>query len=253
MMTIFKTMLTTSLKDKISLGYSSIFPIVLLLGLGFYINSSSYHPLLLTGVIAISTVFWGVQGIAFQVHSQRSKGVYKLLKMTPLSTISFVAIMTLARTLIGVTINIIVFFIGIIVFEIEVSFIGVLQIILLLTIGTLCFSGLGFLLSNIAKNEAQINMISNLVYLPMVFGSSAFYSLDNAPQWVVFVGKLFPFKYFVDSLRVALNIHSGNIWGGFIILMVFTVGFILTATFTFKWEADQSMINIKSKKNQYAV
>ena len=63
---IFKSMLTTSVRDKITLFYSLAFPLILMLGLGYYFNESHQQLQIVAGVTAISTIFWGMQGIAFQ-------------------------------------------------------------------------------------------------------------------------------------------------------------------------------------------
>lgn len=98
MTTIFKTMLLSSLRDKITLFYSAVLPIALLMGLGFYFNTEEYIPRLLIGVISLSSLFWGISGIAFQVHGQRNRGVYRLIKLTPYSILHFILIVTTART-----------------------------------------------------------------------------------------------------------------------------------------------------------
>jgi ABC-2 type transport system permease protein len=250
MMTIFKTMMITSLRDKITLFYSILFPIGLLVGLGYYFDNDAYIPRLLTGVIALSSIFWGVSGIAFQVHWQRSRGVFKLLKLTPFPTIGFIFLMTAARTVIGIFINLLVLAVGVILFDVNVTFGEVLTFTGMIAVGTLCFTCMGFLISNFANNEGQINMISNLFYLPMVFGADTFYSLDQAPKWVVKMGELFPLGYYVHGLRAALDISSESVIKPLIILVIYMFALLVLAALTFKWEATGQVQFKKRKRNQ---
>ena len=61
-------MLSTSVRDKTTLFYSLAFPLLLMIGLGYYFNEDSVQLQIVAGVTAVSTIFWGMQGIAFQVH-----------------------------------------------------------------------------------------------------------------------------------------------------------------------------------------
>lgn len=243
MLTVFKTMLTTSLRDKISLFYATLFPVALLIGLGLYFDSPDYRPILLTGVMALSSLFWALQGIAFQVMEQRKKGVYKLLQLAPYPVVSFILTMTLARTLLGIGMNLLLLLTGFFVFGIKTSLIGLLLLIAVLAVGSLCFTCIGFLISNIARNEAQINMYSNLLYLPMIFTSEAFYSLNGAPDWIVTIGRCFPISHFVEGLRFALNANGTGILMPLLILIGFSAGAVLLSTLTFRWDSEQAVVS----------
>lgn len=234
---IFKSMLITSLRDRITLFYSLAFPIGLMIGLGFYFNHEDQQLQIVAGVTAISTIFWGMQGIAFQVHGQRNRGVYKQLKMTPVPLFTFISIMVLARTFVGVLINIAVWATGIIVFSIDVTILVAFITFVLLVIGSLCFTSIGFVISNFARNEAQISMFSNLLQIPMIFMSEAFYRLDSAPNWVAVIGKLLPFEHYVKALRGLMLGESNMLLFGFGVPFVYLVLTLFLSLLTFKWES----------------
>ena len=236
---IFKSMLSTSVRDKVTLFYSLAFPLLLMIGLGYYFNEQYQQLQIVAGVTAISTIFWGMQGIAFQVHVQRNRGVYKLLKLTPMPLASFIVIMVLARTFIGVLINIIVWLVGIFTFSIDLTSLTVVNTFLLLIVGSLCFTSIGFVISNLARNEAQISMFSNLIQLPMIFMSETFYSLKNAPEWVVFIGKMLPFEHYVKALRGVMLGENSVLLAGLGIPIIYLVFALLISILTFKWESNQ--------------
>ena len=243
---IFKSMLATSLRDRVTLFYSLAFPIFLMVGLGYYFDEGGQQLQIVAGVTAISTIFWGMQGIAFQVHVQRNRGVYKLLKLTPMPLLSFIVIMVMARTFIGVLLNAVVWLAGIFAFGIEVTAATVLATFALLVVGSLCFTSIGFVISNFARNEAQISMFSNIVQLPMVFMSEAFYSLQNAPEWVVLLGKLLPFEHYVQALR-GLLLGEGLLLAGLGIPLIYLLLALLVSIPTFKWESSPEQGNRRKK------
>lgn len=245
---IFRSMLVTSLRDRITLFYSLAFPLVIMIGLGLYFDEGEMPVRIVTGVTAISTIFWGMQGIAFQVHFQRNKGVYKLLRLTPMPTISFIIIMILARTFIGIMLNIMVWFIGMFFLQIDFGFLTFAATLLLVVIGTLCFTSIGFFIANMANNEGQINMFSNLLQIPMIFMSEAFYSLNSAPDWVATVGKLLPFEYYVLGLRGIVNGDENTLLLGVMVPIIYMFVALILSALTFKWEGNNMRIGNKRGK-----
>lgn len=94
-----------------------------------------------------------------------------------------------------------------------------------MAIGILCFTFLGLTISNLVQNENQVAMLSNIVTLPMIFTSATFYSLSNAPSWVITIGHMLPFSYLIDAEHAAF---AGNV-GGVVIPMLILSGFTLLA------------------------
>lgn len=242
MLTIVRTMLVSSLKDRISLFYSLVFPIVLFVGLGLYMDSPAYRERLLIGTIALGTLFWGMQGISFQVLQQRSKGVYKLLRLTPTPTFGFIIGMTMARSIIGIALNVCIALTGSVSFGISFSLSAWMLMLPIIVIGTLCFTCLGFLVANIVNNEGQINALSNLLQIPMIFGSAAFYSLEAAPAWLAVAGRCFPFAYFVEGMHAAASGQSGDAWLNILILTAFTATTLALAVLTFRWDTERGSL-----------
>ncbi|GAA0351907.1 ABC transporter permease [Bacillus horti] len=231
--TIFRSMLVTSIKDKITLFYSLLLPVLLIIGLGLYMDVA-YHQTLLFGTLAISTLFWGLSGIAFQVHQQRSQGVYKLIRLTPFPTFAFILIVAGSRTVLGILINITVYVFGALFLKQAFSLSGIVGLLLVLAIGTLCFSCLGFFISNVSKNEGQISMFSNLLFIPIIFASEVFYSLQGAPQWIYVIGQLFPMNSFMQSLYQSQ--YGLGMLAPLGLLMIFTCIWAVLALLTFRWD-----------------
>lgn len=234
MLIIFRSMIVSSLRDKITLFYSLMFPIGMIIGLGLYFNNMDER--ILTGVTAIGTLFWGMQGIAFQILYQRNKGVYKMLKITPLPIGHFIIAMVLARTVLGVILNMGVWIIGVLFFQISISSEAIIGTLLLVTIATLCFTSFGFLIANLANNEGHINMIANLIQIPFILISEAFYSLSKAPGWIHFISKLSPFEHYVKALKGLTDGMMLPMGSSILILLIYTLFSFLLAVITFKWE-----------------
>lgn len=235
---VFKAMASISLRDRISLFYAMAFPLLLLVGLGLYIDSESYMPRLTVAVAATGVVFWALQGMAFQVLSQRSRGVYKLLRLTPYSPICFVLSMSGARTALSLIMSVLVLACGMLVLDVPINGASWMLAMPPLIVGTMCFTCLGFVVANWAGNEGQINMYSNLLCIPLIFCSDAFYNLDNGPSWVGVIGDWLPFSHMVRALSLALQGGGGAYVAELLILAAFTAACAVLAAITFRAEAD---------------
>lgn len=238
MITVFTTMLRGMVRDMHTLFWTIAFPIALLLGLGLYHQQPAYSERLLSGVLTMNVLFGSTIVTAFNVMSHRNRGVYKLLRATPFSTTAFVAAMTGARTALALIVNAVIIAAGRLVLGVSLSPLSLLLMLIVLLIGTVCFTALGFIAANLSRDENNVNMISNLISFPLLFTSEAFYSLQQAPEWIRIFGSLQPFYYLVKAMNLA-SAQAGSLAGfGFSLLILagFTVICLGAAVMTFRWD-----------------
>jgi ABC-2 type transport system permease protein len=236
----FRTLLRGALRDRLSLFYATLFPIALLIGLGIAFPSPDYRRSLLAGMLALSTLFFSNTGIAFESLAQRNRGVYKLLRATPYRTLAFVTNLTAARGVIALLSCALVALVGALIFGVPFTWQTALLLAPVLALGTLCFTFLGLTVGNLAQNEGQVAMLNNLVTLPMVFASEAFYSLSGAPDWLQLVSRGLPFGYVIDGVRAAMREDAWGILGPCAIVASFTALTLLLAVVTFRWDPDRA-------------
>ena len=236
MLTTFRTLLRGALRDRISLFFAVVFPIGTLLVLGFVFPSPDYRRQLLAGMLAVSALFFSLNGIAFESLFQRNSGVYKLLRATPYKTITFITNLTASRGVVALLSCTLVAISGVIIFGIALSWQSVLLLLPVLVLGILCFTFLGLTISNLVQNENQVAMLSNIVTLPMIFTSATFYSLSNAPSWVTTIGHALPFSYLIDAEHAAFAGNAAGVVSPLLILSGFTLLAMLLALVTFRWD-----------------
>jgi ABC-2 type transport system permease protein len=236
MLTTFRTLLRGALRDRISLFFAIVFPVGILLVLGFVFTSPDYRRQLLAGMLAVSALFFSLNGIAFESLFQRNSGVYKLLRATPYKTITFITNLTASRGVVALISCVLVAIVGVLTFGIALSWISVLLLILVMVVGILCFTFLGLTISNLVQNENQVAMLSNIVTLPMIFTSATFYSLSNVPSWVTTTGHVLPFSYLIDAEHAAFAGNAGGVVFPLLVLFGFTLITMFLALVTFRWD-----------------
>jgi ABC-2 type transport system permease protein len=89
--------------------------------LGFVFPDPGYRRQLLAGMLAVSTLFFSLNGIAFESLYQRNSGVYKLLRATPYRTITFITNLAASRGVVALLSCVLVAIVGVLVFGIAIS------------------------------------------------------------------------------------------------------------------------------------
>src|SRR5690606_32657739 len=120
-----------------------------LLGLGLYIQDGSYSERLLSGVLTTNILFGSAMVTAFYVMSHRNRGIYKLLRVTPFSTIAFIDSVTAARTGLALIVSCVVVCMSILVLGVKLSALSLLLMVITLLLGTVCFTAIGFIPANL--------------------------------------------------------------------------------------------------------
>jgi len=241
----FKALLTGALRDKMSLFYGLVFPVIMMIVLGYFFKDTAYRQQLLIGLVALGGFFFTMTGTGFEVMKQRRMGVYKLLRATPFKISTFVATLTAARGLVALVCSLLVFAGGALYFGVRVSLTGLVLMLPVLLLGTVCFTAMGFILGNLGSSETQVAGINNLFQLPMTFGSPIFYSLNAAPQWVQVLSKCLPMSHYIAALKAGLAGDPGAMALPLLVLLGFTLVILAAAVLTFRWDPDSSLLRIQ--------
>ncbi|MEK4359963.1 ABC transporter permease [Paenibacillus sp. FSL M7-1455] len=164
------------------------------------------------------------------------------------------AFSTGARTVLMLVVSGCVLLVGAVLLGTRLGLLSLLLVLVVLLVGTVCFTAIGFIAANLSRDESNVNMISNLIGFPMLFTSETFYSLAHAPKWVVVIGKLQPFHYLVEAMRIAVSPGEAvsALWLPLGILLGFTVVCVALAVFTFRWDSERPGKRKKQKTRMTA-
>ena len=188
--------------------------------------------------------------IAITMTFIRDQGVLKRTRGTPLPAGSYLGARVLHATLVGVLLVIITAAFGKVFYGAAIPSGGPLvEFVIVLLVGSLSFAALALALTAAIPNAEASPAIVNASILPLLFVSGIFIPLgDEAPQWIKFLGDVFPVKHFADAMR---DSYLGNTlaltpqgvikpftldWTDVLVVAVWGVaGLVLAARF-FSWE-----------------
>lgn len=116
---------------------------------------------------------------------------------------------------------------------------GVLFLLPVLFLGTLGFMFLGFTIGNLARLEPQVNVLANLIGMPMLFISNGYYNISNGPVLFERLAKINPFEHFIRLINMFIRGDFSGIWSPLSVIVLFTILSIFPAVLTFRWDPEQ--------------
>lgn len=200
-----------------------------------------YMDYLIPGILAMSIMNSGMIGLASAFVTYRERGILRRVRATPFPLPSFISARILSQLVISVAQAVILIGAGILIADLTVNG-NMLAIFVMVTLGSLAFLSLGFVVAAFARNQETADSLANAFTFPMLFLGGVFFPVDSAPDWLQPIMKLIPLRYLADGLR-NLMIHDSTLaqeWlNVLVMLLTAVVGFALALRF-FRWESSRS-------------
>jgi len=216
------------LRNKQRLFVSLVQPILFLIAFGYGLGSSfsssdgvGYIQYLLPGIIGMTLLMSSTMSGMSLIWDKK----FGFLKETLVAPVSRTQLL-FGRCLGGATTSlfqgILILFLGYFLgFRLN-SWTMLPFVLVVMFVISLLFSLLGTLLATKFDDMHSFPSVMNLLMMPMMFLSSAFFSVENYPvvlQWIV---KLNPFDYCVQLLRYTMSGIEANFF-----LDIFVIGFLI--------------------------
>ena len=195
-----------------------------------------YIDFLIPGLLGMNVMNAAMWGIGFALVEMRQRKLLKRYLATPMRRSDFLLALTSSRlVLMLIEVGLLLGF-GVLVFHMKV--LGSLATILLVgTVGALCFAGVGLLTACRAEKIESVSGLINLVMLPMWVFSGGFFSYERFPAVVQPFIKALPLTALNDALRATI-LEGAPLasQGGRLLLMAFwgVVSFALALRW-FRW------------------
>lgn len=238
-------------RTPIAAFFTLIFPIMLMVIFGAIFGSEEIPALGITvaqyfvGSLAVfaaaSATYTNIGvGTAFQ----RDQGILKRFKGSPLPPSLFFGGKIISSVLIAFIAVVLMFIVGMLLYDVKV-FVDLLPAALLtFFVGVSCFAALGLLVAAVSPTGNAATAIANSTLLPIAFLSGVFIPLgDDAPQWMITFGNIFPLKAFNDAFQMAFlpeTTPPGIDWGALGFMALWGIVAAVLALRLFKWEPRRS-------------
>ena len=235
MKTIFKLTIKKAIRDPFLIFWSIFFPIVTIIALGILFNTESYTIHILTAMTCVSVLAYSFMTTSFNVLSQRRRGVYNLLKVTPLPLYKYIISSSCAWVMISIISSLFVFISCALFFKLEFSFVSILFFLPIIIVASLVYIFISFFVSSLVKNNETASILYNIILMGSMFLSDGYYSLYNAPSVVKFLSRLNIFQYFLNAVRGAYYFGFQSYFIGLAVLLACLIIALILAVNTFRY------------------
>lgn len=197
---------------------------------------SRYIDFLIPGLLGMNLMNSGMWGIGFALVDMRQRKLLKRFVGTPMRRGDFLLALLSSRLVLMLIEIALLLTLGVLMFHMRV--LGSLPAILLLgTIGAVCFGGIGLLTASRAQKIESVSGLMNLVMMPMWIFSGVFFSYERFPPIIQPAIKALPLTALNDALRA--NILQGTsllrLWPQLLVLGVWGAISFLLALKWFRW------------------
>jgi len=199
------------LRNKQRLAVSLVQPILFLIAFGFGIGSNfsssdgiSYIQYLIPGVVGMTLLMSSTMS-GMSLIFDKKFGFLKETLVAPVSRMQLIYGRCLGGATTSTFQGLVVLFLGYFMgFKIE-NWARFPLILIAMFFTALLFSLLGTMLASKFDDMQSFPSIMNFLMMPMMFLSSAFFSVENYPKILQYVVKFNPFDYCVKILRFVIS------------------------------------------------
>jgi ABC-2 type transport system permease protein len=230
------------LRAKQALFLTLAFPVIMILIFGSVFGGQSWSGVpainyLLPGIIVMALMMVCMTNNAVSITTERDKGIYRRLSLTPLKRRTLLTGHVFVRYLVALVSTVLLIVIGVSVFKADIGG-SYLLFWFVLTVGALTFVTLGFVIAALVKNTNSAQALSMAVLFPLMFLGTCFWPLDQMPTFLRPVCEVLPTLHLNDALRMIVVQGAGffGIWQDLLVMAGWLAGCSAVAVKFFKWE-----------------
>jgi ABC-type transport system involved in cytochrome c biogenesis permease component len=226
-------------RNPMALIYGYAFPTIFLIAFWVLYRYDRVPLVRHMGELLTVTVLGGACfGLPTTLVSERERGVWRRIRLAPVSMLSVVGSTVAARYVLLILA-------------------ALLQIVLAMLIGmpfprhpiqlgiaftavAFAFLGLGMVIATLADNVPAVQALGQCIFLPMLIIGGVAVPLASLPDWAQHLSAFFPGRYAVEALQAAVN-GNGLAAARFSLLALVTIGAAsaIAGTRLFRWDAQQ--------------
>jgi ABC-2 type transport system permease protein len=191
--------------------------------------------ILIPGVAGMGVLATTFTSLAFNLTMLRDDGVLKRIRGTPIPAGAYLAGLLGSATLNAFLQVALVVVIGNLAYGVDWPQ-DPLLLVAFTALGVICFAALGIAFSHVIPNEDAAPAYTNAVFLPLIFISGVFYSVDDLPPLLLGIAEALPLKHLIDGLSHAIVGGGEDILTAAVVVAGWALAGIFLAVRYFRWE-----------------
>jgi ABC-2 type transport system permease protein len=201
---------------------------------GKEVSQATYYVAAMAAFAVISACY---TNIAISVTFQRDGGILKRSRGTPLPSWNYLSGRVIHSMLMAILLVIITAAFGWAFYNAAIpTGVTLVRFVVVLLVGSASFCAMGLAITAAIPNADAAPAVVNATILPLLFLSGVFVPLgDDAPTWIVWIGRIFPVKHFADGMQAGF-LGTPFDWKDTLVVALWGIAALLLAVRFFSWE-----------------
>ncbi len=180
--------------------FNFVLPLVLLLLVAsVFADDGDELDLLIPGIAGMSIMATTFTALAFNVTFLREQGILKRMRGTPVPPRDYLGALVGSAVINAVVQVVLVFAIGKLAYGVDLPD-QPGAVLVYAVVGVAAFAALGIAFAHAIPNFDAAGAYTNAVFLPVIFISGVFYSVDDLPRALEVIGAALPLRHVIDGL-----------------------------------------------------
>jgi len=201
---------------------------------GRTVPMSTYYVAAMAAFAVITSCY---NNVSIALAVQRDTGVLKRTRGTPISKGVFIASKLVHALFVAIILVVITAAFGGVFYHASIpTSWALLRFTLVLVVGAMSFSALGFAITAVIPNADAAPAVVNATILPLLFLSGVFIPLGSgSPTWILWVARIFPVRHFALGMQAGF-LGTAFDWSDLYIVAAWGIAGYLFARRYFSWE-----------------
>jgi len=240
-----------ALRTPRALVFTAVFPLILLvLFNSIFIKSGegttlpndvriSAQAYFTAGIVAYAVALSTFTSLAVSLTTQRENGQLKRYRGTPMPPWTFIVAQITRATAQALFMTVVLLTVGALAYGVPIPTSTLPAFVLYVILGTATCCALGIALTTLTTTPDSASTIAPFTVVILAFFSGIWIPVDQLPQWLEAVGKIFPLYHLALGLQTTLSPNatgSGLDAGNVLVLVIWALAGARIAGKRFRWE-----------------
>ncbi|MGH9452825.1 MAG: CIA30 family protein [Terriglobia bacterium] len=229
-------------RTKTALFFTFIFPLIFLFAYaGIFAGGNPKTVAYFFGPVVVLQVMGSAFfGLGLQSVTQRERGSLRRFRLAPIGPADMVMSSLLSNYLLLLPTVALLLFCAMVFFHMPFT-ISIIDLLILVTIGSFTFAGFGLTIGSVANTMQEAQVYNNVVWFPLLFLSGATIPLPFLPHWLQQVAAFLPATYLVDAFQGVMSTSEPlrAYWPELLALIISGMFGLMFAWKLFRWEKDE--------------
>jgi ABC-type multidrug transport system permease subunit len=232
-------------RDRSVLVMGFLFPLVF-----FFVFAQSFHGKespgamhqVITMVVIIGVLGTGFFGAGMRAVQDRETNVLRRFKVTPAGPAPIIVASLVSGVVAFLPSLFLFFFIG-------QSFYGLpmppnfLSIVVFVCIAVIAFRAMGMIIAAVVNSQAEAQLVTQLLYLPMLFLSGATFPISMMPIWLQKLAEFLPATYLYQGMQ-SLMVGGESLFANALPMLALAITLavaLVVGVKLFRWEKEEKI------------